>query len=120
MTSGSNLSDATKELIRRLRRGQRWLTENHRDWFGGAELDDAEFSTSLMGWGELEVRLRQTGYTDCIWGKGKCLDDAPVRCDACCPTTRVIDRSTQEGYLRSFAGTKADMDRRDAICNPRS
>ena len=85
-TSVSNLSESVKALIIRLRRGQRWLTEEHRSWMAddSRAASDEAFSAALAGWDQIERVLRCSVYTGCIWGVNRsCPQDAPVRCGGC-------------------------------------
>ena len=82
----SSLSTSAKVLLRRLRAGQRWLTEQHRLWLADdpKAATDERFSWSLAAWDAMEQVFRCSGYTGCIWGPdGHCPDDAPVICDGC-------------------------------------
>jgi hypothetical protein len=86
MTSVFELSINTKESVRQLRAGHRWLTEQHRLWLAGDRLDgdDSKFSRILDDWGLLEQVLRRAGFGGCIWAPGgRCPADAPVICDGC-------------------------------------
>ena len=84
----SGLSETAKLLIKRLRRGQQWLTAQHRSWLTGTLIvDDPRFTKALEGWDALERVVRCSGYWECIWSSnGSCPDDAPVVCDHCAKT----------------------------------
>jgi len=89
MTSEFNLSTSSKGLLRRLRAGQRWLTEEHRRWLvdDPQTASDERFIAARTGWDQLERVFRCTGYTACIWEPdGRCPADAPVICDGCLGT----------------------------------
>jgi len=95
-TSASELSTSPKELLRRLRAGQRWLTEQHRLWLD----DDShpahgdKFSAALAARDQLERVFRCSGYKECIWGpSGHCPEDAPLICDGCVNNRRLSPRS---------------------------
>lgn len=78
--------EAQSFTLNRLRRGNKWLQEQHRGWLADdpAAANDAEFSHALAGWLDLENILRSTGYQGCIHGPGAiCPEDGPVVCDGC-------------------------------------
>ena len=70
-----DISPGAKELLDRLQRGQRWLTEQHNLWLDddGRAVISEEFSRVLARWFELENLFRCCGYTGCIYGaEGSC------------------------------------------------
>lgn len=84
--SFADLSNSAKELLRRLQRGQRLLTEQRQLWLDGdpQAASDEQFSDALARWDALERVFRCTKYTACIWGPGRsCPEDAPGLCDGC-------------------------------------
>ena len=86
MASECSLTASTSEMLRRLRVGQRWLTEQHRAYLAEdpAAASDEKFSIALAAWDQLERVFRCSGYQGCIWGEGqRCPKDAPVICDQC-------------------------------------
>jgi len=106
MTSGFELSVNTKESVRQIRAGHRWLIEQHRLWLAGDPLDgdDTKFSHILGDWGLLEQVLRRTGFIGCIWAPGGlCPADAPVICDDCTESaqSKVVVQLGLEGIAPS-------------------
>lgn len=87
----NNNHPGAKDILMRLRLGAGWLMEQHNLWKteDSRAVTDDQFGAALMGWSELEVAFRCSGYTGCIWGKNNlCTEDAPVVCDSCInPTT---------------------------------
>ncbi len=79
------INESIAELIRRLRRGQRWLTQQHlAKLVGQQQVSDQLFCLGLVKWDQVEHLLRCSTYQGCIWGSDKeCPEDAPVSCDAC-------------------------------------
>ena len=80
------LSESVNGFMGRLRKGHRWLTEQHRLWLFGDTMasDDERFSQALAQWDALERVMRCFGYQGCVWGALKrCPVDAPVICDGC-------------------------------------
>jgi len=85
-TSASDLSTTNKEILRRLRAGQRWLTEQHRLFLANdpRAASDKNFSNAMAGWDELERVFHCSDYRGCIWGAGyRCPEDAPLVCYGC-------------------------------------
>jgi hypothetical protein len=75
-----------KDLLARLKAGQKWLAVEHRLWITDdpQAASDAKFSAALAGWDSLERVFRCSGYAGCIWGPGgSCPEDSPVLCDGC-------------------------------------
>lgn len=75
MISASEQSTSSKESLRRLRAGQRWLTEQHRLWLA----DDShaapgdKFSAALAAWYQLEWVFRCSGYKEVHLGSVRAL-----------------------------------------------
>jgi TubC N-terminal docking domain len=78
---------AEETLLKRLRNGQWWLTEEHEKWAADNpdSVSDTDFQKALDGWVAMEAQLRgRHGYQGCIHGEGqRCPNDAVVNCDAC-------------------------------------
>jgi hypothetical protein len=65
-TLAFSLNANTSALILRLRRGQRWLTKNHRAWLVGKPVDDFDFGHALDAWVSMERVMRCSRYDGCI------------------------------------------------------
>ena len=79
-------SPVIKGLARRLRVGQRWLTDQRRLSLGGdpAAASSKKFREALVKWHDLERELRQADYAGCIWGPGNsCPSGGFIVCDSC-------------------------------------
>jgi hypothetical protein len=75
------------QLLERLRKGSRWLQQEHQLFIDNTpdRTDDTLFSKMLHTWDSLEVALRDIhDYQGCVFGEGqRCPEGAPVRCFAC-------------------------------------
>ena len=72
-------------LLSRLQAYSWWLTEERRFYRTGNAFaaDDITFSKKLNRWKMLQKKVRELGYTACIFGPGRtCPDTAAVLCDA--------------------------------------
>ena len=91
MASASSLNFSTTEMLRRLRAGQRWLTE-HQELFLARDpraASDIAFGRALAAWIELERCFGCTNYDGCIWApNGRCPEDSPVICAGCIGNTQ--------------------------------
>ncbi len=56
----SELSEKRAAILDRMRKGQSWLSDQHKRWKLGATTaaDDANFSKAWNGWWDLDYRLR--------------------------------------------------------------
>ncbi len=76
-----------QEIVQTLQNGQKWLTENFREWLGGQEFTDEDrrlFDAGLERWERFERLYQATAPTICIWGNNKkCPSGAPVVCVVC-------------------------------------
>jgi hypothetical protein len=79
------LSEET--LLKRLRNGQVWLTQEHEKWLNDNPNagSDTDFQKALDGWVAMEIQLRERhGYLGCIHVEGQqCPAESVVNCSTC-------------------------------------
>lgn len=90
-----NHKSSLQEIVESLRKGQKWLTVEFREWRNGKEYSDKElrlFNAGIAKWEQMDRLFQTTEPRACIWGMNKkCPNDAPIVCFAC--ETPTIDGS---------------------------
>ncbi len=72
-----------REILIRLRKGAKWLTENTPQ--EETSLDKIkEFTDAAKAWAAMDSFLRTTyGFHECIWIPGSCMEPSAVKCLVC-------------------------------------
>ena len=99
----SETSEKRAAILVRMRKGQSWLSDQHKRWKLGdtTAADDANFSKMWNAWWDLDYRLRaDDGFLGCIHGPDRaCSGEFPCQGCADLPAPTVVAQLELEAAM---------------------